>query len=165
LLTTASLMQGKMPNKGGVGSMDMDAMVTGWPRIERALVRAANFLARQHIYDDARLPSAPVVAVIAACFDKIPEEGDALGRAEQLLRAYMWSCFFTTRYEGPLPPGRSPTTRALLGVARANSSDPPTTPHVPLLRARRVPAAYAGATDSRRAGQRGPTGSHGRSSL
>ena len=100
LLTTAALMQGKMPNKTGVSAMDTATMVAGWPRIERALVRAANFLARQHIYDEARLPSAPVIAVIAACFDKIPEDGDALGRAEQLLRAYMWSAFLTTRYEG-----------------------------------------------------------------
>ena len=100
LLTTAALMQGKMPNRGGVGGMDMAAMVATWPRLERALVRAANFLARQHIYDEERLPSSPVVAVIAACFDKIPEDGDALGRAETLLRAYMWSSFFTSRYEG-----------------------------------------------------------------
>lgn len=100
ILTTAALMQGKMPNRGGVAGMDMAAMVATWPRLERALVRAANFLARQHIYDEERLPSSPVVAVIAACFDKIPEDGDALGRAEQLLRAYMWSSFFTSRYEG-----------------------------------------------------------------
>lgn len=77
LLTTASLLQGKLPNRGGVAEMDMKALVASWPRLERALVRAVGFLARQHIYDEARLPSAPVVAVIAACFDKIPEHGDA----------------------------------------------------------------------------------------
>lgn len=100
LLTTAALLQNKMPNQGGVNAMDMAMLVSTWPRIERALVRTASFLARQHIYDDNRLPSAPVVAVIAACLDKVPEDGDSLGRAEQLLRAYMWSVFFTTRYEG-----------------------------------------------------------------
>ena len=100
ILTTAALMQGKMPNRGGVASMDMGAMVASWSRLKRVLVRATSFLARQHIYDEERLPSSPVVAVIAACFDKIPEDGDALGRAEQLLRAYMWSSFFTSRYEG-----------------------------------------------------------------
>lgn len=99
-LTTAALLQEKMPNRGGVDSMDMKAMVAGWPDLERALVRAADFMARERIYDEARLPSAPVFSVIAACFATVPEAGDALGRAEQLLRAYMWSSFFTTRYEG-----------------------------------------------------------------
>jgi len=84
LLTTAALLQGKMPNRGGVDGMDMETMVNSWPRIEHALVRATGFMAREQIYDEARLPSAPVLAVIAACFDKVPDAGDVLGRAEHL---------------------------------------------------------------------------------
>jgi hypothetical protein len=99
LLTTSALMQNKMPNKSGVSTMDMARMVGDWSTLERASVRTINFLARQHIFDEARLPSAPVLAVIAACFAKIPEHGDEPGRAEQLLRAYTWSSFFTSRYE------------------------------------------------------------------
>ncbi|HEX5337646.1 MAG TPA: hypothetical protein VFW53_04345, partial [Gallionella sp.] len=94
------LMQGYLPNQGGIGAMDKSKLVDNWPRMERALVRASGFLARQHIFDEKRLPTNIVFAVIAACFDKIPEDGDELGRAEQLLRAYLWSSFFTTRYEG-----------------------------------------------------------------
>jgi hypothetical protein len=100
ILLTAALLQGFMPNQGGVGMMDKARLVKDWPRIARALVRTAGFLARQHIYDESRLPSNVVLPVLAACFDKVPEHGDELGRAEQLMRAYMWSCFFTTRYEG-----------------------------------------------------------------
>lgn len=100
LLTTAALMQGKEPNKTGVGNMDMARLVKTWAQLERALVRAFNFLARQHIYDEQRLATSPVVSVIAACFAVIPEDGDAVGGAEKLLRAYMWSSFFTARYEG-----------------------------------------------------------------
>lgn len=134
LLTTASLMQGKMPNKGGVGSMDMSTMVKAWPRIERALVRAANFLARQHIYDEERLPSLPVVAVIAACFNQVPEDGDALGRAEQLLRAYMWSSFFTSRYEGAAATRAFQDFKALSELLARPQFGPADYAHVPVLR-------------------------------
>lgn len=134
LLTTAALLQGKMPNKGGVGDMDMEAMVTDWPRIERALVRAANFLARQHIYDGDRLPSAPVVAVLAACLGKAPEDGDALGRAEQLLRAYMWSAFFTSRYEGAAATRAYQDFKALAELMERPQFGPADYAHVPVLR-------------------------------
>lgn len=134
LLTTAALMQGKTPNKSGVAAMDMAALVTAWPRIERALVRTADFLARQHIHDEERLPSAPVVAVVAACLDKVPEHGDALGRAEQLLRAYMWSAFFTSRYEGAAATRAFQDFKALTDLLDRPQFGPADYPHVPVLR-------------------------------
>lgn len=134
LLTTAALLQGKMPNKGGVAAMDMASLVSAWPRIERALVRTANFIARQHIYDEERLPSAPVVAVVAACLDKVPEDGDALGRAEHLLRAYMWSAFFTSRYEGAAATRAYQDFKALAELLERPQFGPADYPHVPVLR-------------------------------
>ena len=134
LLTTAALMQGKMPNKGGVAAMDVAALVSAWPRIEHALVRTANFLARQHIYDEERLPSAPVVAVVAAFLDKVPEDGDALGRAEHLLRAYMWSAFFTSRYEGAAATRAYQDFKALAELLERPQFGPSDYPHVPVLR-------------------------------
>lgn len=134
LLTTAALLQSKMPNRSGVGAMDMGAMVVAWPRVERALVRAAHFMARQHIHDEWRLPSAPVVAVIAACFDKVPEDGDALGRAEHLLRAYMWSSFFTSRYEGAAATRAYQDYKALVELLERPQFGPADYAHVPVLR-------------------------------
>ena len=133
LLTTAALMQNKMPNKGGVAAMDMGTLVTAWPRLQQALVRTANFLARQHIYDEDRLPSAPVVAVLAACLDKVPEDGDALGRAEQLLRAYMWSAFFTSRYEGAAATRAYQDFKALVDLLERPQFGPGDYANVPVL--------------------------------
>lgn len=134
LLTTAALMQGKMPNNGGVGALDMEELVRNWPRTERALVRAVGLLARQHIYDEARLPSAPVLAVVAACFDQIPETGDALGRAEHLLRAYVWSSFFTTRYEGAAATRAFQDFKALADLLGREQFGAADYAHVPVLR-------------------------------
>ena len=41
----------------------------------------------------------PCLAVIAAAYELVPEDGDYVAKAEKLLRAYLWSSFFTDRYE------------------------------------------------------------------
>lgn len=134
LLLTAALMQGQMPNEGGVKATDKKLLVKDWPRLERALVRAASFMARQHVYDEARLPSNVVVPVIAACFDRLPDHGDELGRAEQLLRAYMWSCFFTTRYEGAAATRSFQDYKALVDLLQRKQFGPTDYALVPVLR-------------------------------
>ena len=53
----------------------------------------------QGVFDAARLPTNAVLAVIAALYDFIPEHGDFVAKSEKLLRAYLWSAFFTNRYE------------------------------------------------------------------
>jgi hypothetical protein len=99
LLQTAALLQGQVANQSGIARLDKPLLVKDWPRIHSAIVRAADFLARQHIHDAARLPTNLVFPVLAACLDSVPLEGDAAGRGERLLRAYLWSACFTNRYE------------------------------------------------------------------
>jgi hypothetical protein len=99
VLQAGALLQDKMPNNQGIAAMDKAAFVSAWPRIERGMGRMAQCLSQEGIYDEARLPTNAVLAVIAACYDLIPEHGDFLGQAERLLRAYLWSSFFTDRYE------------------------------------------------------------------
>ncbi|MEQ1949099.1 MAG: hypothetical protein ABL995_18045 [Bryobacteraceae bacterium] len=59
----------------------------------------AKLLASQGVYDEARLPTQAVLPVIAACYEMIPDTGDFRGKGEKLLRQYLWSSFFTDRYE------------------------------------------------------------------
>lgn len=81
-----------------------------------------------------RVPSEPVVAVIAACLNLVPEDGDALGRAEQLLRAYMWSSFFTSRYEGAAATRAFQDYKALAELLDRPQFGPADYAHVPVLR-------------------------------
>lgn len=99
ILVTAALMQGESPNNKGIVAMDKARLVEDWNRVERVLARMADLLSTQGVHDEARLPTNAVLAVTAACYAVIPEHGDFLGRAEHLLRAYLWSSFFTDRYE------------------------------------------------------------------
>lgn len=99
ILTTSALLQEKLPNNRGMTDMDKRSMVDNWPKMEKCLSRMANFLESQGVYDEQRLPTNAVLAVIAAAYVYIPEVGDYLGKAEKLLRRYLWSSFFTDRYQ------------------------------------------------------------------
>lgn len=99
ILSTSALLQDKMPNARGELEMDKPRMLDNWSKLERGLDRMAKFLASQGIYDEARLPTNAVLPVIAACYEWIPDSGDFLGKGEKLLQRYLWSSFFTDRYE------------------------------------------------------------------
>lgn len=133
LLQVAAMIQGQVPNKSGINALNKKQLVKDWPRIEAALVRTVDFLARQHLYDGARLPSHIVLPVIAACYDSIPTEGDALGRGERLLRAYLWTASFTNRYEGAANTRAFQDFKALQTLLKRPSFSPADYAEVPIL--------------------------------
>lgn len=99
ILTTSALLQGYMPNQSGAWDMDKKKLVEYWGKMENGLVRMANFLKGEGIYDEERLPTNAVLAVIAALCTEIPQAGDKRGQDELLLKKYLWHAFFTDRYE------------------------------------------------------------------
>lgn len=99
ILSTSALLQDKLPNTRGMIEMDKKQLLVNWPKLERGLERMASFLTSQGVFDEARLPTNAVLAVIAATYELIPDNGDFLAKAEKLLRRYLWSAFFTDRYE------------------------------------------------------------------
>ena len=103
ILSTSALLQEKLPNTRGMIEMDKRQLLENWPKLERGLERMAAFLEEQGVFDEARLPTNAVLAVIAATYELIPEDGDFLAKAEKLLRRYLWSAFFTDRYENSAP--------------------------------------------------------------
>jgi len=99
ILATSALLQDKLPNERGMIDMCKTRMVDNWETMSKCLGNMADFLDAQGIYDRQRLPTNAVLAVIAACYSLIPEHGDFRGKAERLLQRYLWSAFFTDRYE------------------------------------------------------------------
>jgi hypothetical protein len=99
ILNTAALLQNQLPNQRGAWDMDKRQMVNQWDTLERGLQRMARFLQSEGIFDESRLPTNAVLAVIAALYRDIPESGDKLGQDELLLKRYLWNAFFTDRYE------------------------------------------------------------------
>lgn len=99
ILATSALIQGKLPNQRGMWDMNKEDMVDNWDRMSLGLSKMATFMESQAIYDRARLPTNAVLAVIAALYVDIPENLDSRGNFEVLLKKYLWSSFFTDRYE------------------------------------------------------------------
>lgn len=99
ILATSALLQEKTPSLRGMLEMDKKILVDKWSDLEDGLKRMATFLENEGILDHARLPTNSVLAVIAAAYDVVPKDGDFVAKAEKLLRAYLWSSFFTDRYE------------------------------------------------------------------
>jgi len=118
ILTTSSLLQGFLPNQRGVWDMDKRKMVENWGKMERGLYRMATFLKSEGIYDEQRLPTNAVLAVIAALYADIPESGDKLGQDELLLKKYLWYAFFTDRYENAAATHAFSDFNALGGIIR-----------------------------------------------
>lgn len=99
ILSTSALLQEKLPNARGMIEMDKKQLLDNWSKVEKGLERMASFLDSQGVFDETRLPTNAVLAVIAASYELIPDNGDFLAKAEKLLRRYLWSAFFTHRYE------------------------------------------------------------------
>lgn len=99
ILATSALLQEKTPNNKGMVEMDKQVLLDNWEKLEHGLERMANLLESQGVFDEARLPTSNVLAVVAAAYELVPEHGDFVAKAEKLLRAYLWSSFFTDRYE------------------------------------------------------------------
>ncbi|HOU05534.1 MAG TPA: DUF262 domain-containing protein [Smithellaceae bacterium] len=99
ILNTSALLQEKLPNQRGAWEMDKSVMVDNWAKMEEGLQQMASFLLNEGIIDSDRLPTNAVLAVIAALYPFIPPKGDKRGADEILLKKYLWSAFFTDRYE------------------------------------------------------------------
>lgn len=99
ILYTSALMQEKIPNKRGIWEMDKNKVVEDWDQMVNGLARMASFMESNKIYDEERLPTNAVLAVIAALYTQVAEVGDKAGQLHVILKKYLWSSFFTDRYE------------------------------------------------------------------
>jgi len=99
ILSTSALLQDKPPYNRGFLSMSKSDMTDKWPLMESGLVQAVRFLQDEGVFSKQLLPTSVVVGVIGALYSAIPNGLDQRGKAEVLLRRYLWSSFFTDRYD------------------------------------------------------------------
>lgn len=107
VLSTSALIQDKPPIIAGFLELDKNRMVADWPQLQIAFSRLTDFLAREKVFDEKRLPTYAVLPVIAATLFYSDPTGDRVGRDHRLLRRYLWSSFFSDRY------GKTASTRSL----------------------------------------------------
>lgn len=99
LLDVACLHAGRTASKANYLRLDYEKLPEQWKQTVEPLRFMVSLLEGEGIYDEARLPSSPVLAVVAALAKEVPAAGDAHGNARTLLRYYLWRAFLTRRYE------------------------------------------------------------------
>ncbi|MDI9846727.1 DUF262 domain-containing protein [Rhodoblastus sp. 17X3] len=145
ILSTSALLQDQSPSHRGMIDMDKKILIDNWPKLERGLERMAAFLADQGIFDQARLPTNAVLAVIAASYEFIPDHGDFLAKSEKLLRRYLWSSFFTDRYENAAATRAFADFKAMKALLQNPQFLDDELPSVPVLNRSEFPLATADA--------------------
>ncbi len=99
VLDAVALMQDRTPSQAGYQGIDVSAMIASWDQTVAAIKGMVGFLEAESIYDGARLPSYTAIPVVAALWNHLPTQADALGNARHLLHKYLWRAFLTSRYE------------------------------------------------------------------
>jgi hypothetical protein len=136
ILNTSALMQEKVPNRVGIWDMDKNLLVEKWDSMVGGLSKMAAFMESHKIYDEERLPTNAVLAVIAAIYTHVPDSGDKAGQANVLLKKYLWSSFFSDRYENSAASRAFADYMALLNILKGKlktSGQPYTENDVPVL--------------------------------
>lgn len=99
LLDIACLHAGRTASKANYLRLDYEKLPEQWKQMIEPLRFMVSLLEEERVYDEARLPSSPVLPVLAALAKEVPPVGDAHGNARRLLRYYLWRAFLTRRYE------------------------------------------------------------------
>ena len=105
LLHVAALREGMPLRKSSFLGLDLKKLLDEFPQIEEGLNWAVDFLRRESVFDEKRLPTADVIPVLAALHPHLPTGPDELGNAEGMVRAYLWRAFTTNRYESGMNTG------------------------------------------------------------
>jgi hypothetical protein len=123
ILQTVALQQDREPNKSGFFGLDTQRLVDEWRVTCEGIDNAIEILSRLRIWDAARLPTAVAVPVVAALLIRGPKSGDGRGLLEHVARKYLWSAFFTGRYEGAAATRAYADAKPLLAFAASPTRD------------------------------------------
>ena len=99
VLRVAALREDRAPTITSFLRLDFERLANEWEAIQQGIDGAIGFLQQERIFDGDRLPTIPVVQVLASLWSLIPQTLDGHGQARTLLRSYLWRSFFTDRYE------------------------------------------------------------------
>lgn len=113
VLSTAALLQGKVPNKNGIFSIDLQKMIDEWGLLEKCLKKMVRFMEVNGVFDKQRLPTNAVLPVIAACYAVIPETVILKATVNPFLKNIYGRHFLQTDTKTPPRPELTWTVRRL----------------------------------------------------
>ena len=124
ILNVAALREDRSPTQASAFRLNLSKLVDEWGDIERGVAGAVAFLDEERIYDRERLPTVAVIPILAALWSLVPQALDGMGNARTLLRRFIWTAFFTRRYENSAGSRALQDYRSLLASIRGESTHP-----------------------------------------
>lgn len=123
ILDVASLRENRAPTLTSYNRLDVSRLVTEWSDVVEGVAWAIEFLEQERIFDGERLPTIPVIRLLAALHRWVPPALDERGAASRLLRKYIWRAFLTRRYDSSAATATLQDFRALRDVLQNNKSE------------------------------------------
>ncbi len=122
ILNVAALREDRSPTQASAFRLSLSRLVDEWSEIQAGVKGAIGFL-EERIFDKERLPTATVLPILSALWSVAPRALDGLGNARILLRKFIWTAFFTRRYENSAGSRALQDYRALLAALRDGEPD------------------------------------------
>lgn len=123
ILNVAALREDRSPTQASAFRLSLSKLVDEWSEIQAGVKGAIGFLEEERIFDKERLPTATVLPILSALWSVAPRALDGLGNARILLRKFIWTAFFTRRYENSAGSRALQDYRALLAALRDGEPD------------------------------------------
>ncbi|MCY4213265.1 MAG: hypothetical protein OXF68_06540 [Gammaproteobacteria bacterium] len=99
VLSSAAMREDRPPTQTSFHRLDLGRLADTWSDLTAGIQWTINVLKEERIFDAARLPTVAVLPVLTALHSHLPKALDARGRANALVRSYIWRAFFTHRYD------------------------------------------------------------------
>lgn len=100
ILNACALMQSRVASNATFIRPEFgEAMFREKKALLYGIERTIELLEEEKVFDERRLPTIIVLSALVALWAHSPEGLDREGRAREILRRYLWSAFFTNRYE------------------------------------------------------------------
>jgi hypothetical protein len=120
ILDVGSLREDRGPTQASYNRLDTSKLVNEWSEVIEGIAWAIELLQSERVFDGARLPTTPVVRVLAALHPFVPPALDEKATAIRLLRKYLWRAFLTRRYESSAATASLQDFRALRDVLQGD---------------------------------------------
>ncbi len=123
VLAVGALIENSAPvRKTFLSSGFPKSLISNWSAIQRGLENAIQCMQDERIYDAKRLPTDVAFYVTSALWANAPTKLDKAGEVRHITRKYLWTAFFTDRYEKTASTRSLVDIRQLLDVLSGNRS-------------------------------------------
>ena len=126
VLNSCALMQSRAGSNATFVRRDFgESMFRDNEQLCFGIERTIELLEEENVFDERRLPTVIVLPALVALWAHSPRGLDREGRAREIFRRYLWSAFFTNRYEASTGSRQLEDVNQLRNYINDDRAEPP----------------------------------------